>query len=106
VTKVAECLEELDSFAAERILRVTRLRRLGGNAPELLMHYLARFGAVDRVLEVNPDKNGDKAKVSNMVYVVMSSMESATACLAAGSDHEVLPGTTVLVRDFQRRSEA
>lgn len=100
--RVAECLDQLDFYDAECILRVTRLVRAGKDAIDQLSTYMQSFGPIERLLEVHPQRLNRNEKISNMVYVVMKDSEAAKRILNMGNDHQ-LPGGTVLVRDFQRK---
>lgn len=103
--KLAECLEEIDHVDPERVLRLTRLGRLGTGAERLVREYFAdHFGPVERLLLVNPPTLQEKHKPSNMVFIVMGEVQDAKRALEHGELHEILPGVGgILVRGFKRK---
>lgn len=91
------------SIHEPRVLKVSKVKNIGNNAPMLVKQYFeSTFGEVDEVLivELPPKKGSVEKQYHASGFVVMRSVESAVAALAAGENHVVVAGNVLRVRPF------
>jgi len=96
---MAQCLEQLEKHDPRLVIRVAGFNKFGCNGEVIVRSYFENnYGPVDALLLANsPDAR------SVLGFILMQTVEDAQRAVADGELHEILPGTAVKLRAFERR---